>query len=167
MSACYPYAGFWRRFFAFIVDSILLGIPLNGLYFLLLWPSLKLLVQAPSSAAGMPPEMALKVQAISWGFQLLSIAVFWLYYALMESSSKQATLGKMLLGIKVVGAQGQRLSFWHATGRTLGKIVSGFTFYIGFMIAGANKHKQALHDILASAYVVDKHYEEVMKNMEV
>ncbi len=156
MSKIYPYAGFWRRFGAFLIDSIILSVPLNGLYFLFMWPHLQTLMTQPPAAQG---DM-LQFQAISWGFQILSLLVFWLYFSLMESSRHQATLGKMVLGIKVVDAQGKRLSFAHATGRTLGKIISGLTLYIGFMIAGANKHKQALHDIMASAYVVSKHYEE-------
>ena len=162
MSKIYPYAGFWKRFGAFIVDSFVLSIPTTIIGGLWAYASIRPLLhmgpgQAPSPDVLMP--IMLKFYSGMIIFQLLSLVLFWLYYALMESSSTQATLGKRVFGIKVVGASGQRITFWHATGRTLGKFISGMTLYIGFLIAGANKHKQALHDIMASTYVVDKNYQ--------
>ena len=71
----------------------------------------------------------------------------------MESSSRQATLGKMGVGIKVGNANGQRITFVNALGRYLGKILSTLTLLIGFMMAGWDSKKQALHDKLASTYV--------------
>ena len=56
---------------------------------------------------------------------VVGLGVWWLYYALMESSQKQATLGKMALGIKVTDQHGARISFGRATGRLLAKILSG------------------------------------------
>ena len=62
-------------------------------------------------------------------FSGLSISLMfllpWLYYAVFESSEKQATLGKMALGIKVTGYDGGRISFGKATGRYFAKIISG------------------------------------------
>ena len=162
MSKIYPYAGFWKRFGAFIVDSIVLTIPTMLIYGLWFFISLRPLIamdgQAPSP--DMITPLILKLYGGMFVFQIISLVIFWLYYAWMESSAYQATLGKMVFGIKVVGEQGQRISFWHATGRTLGKFVSGMTFYIGFLMAGANKHKQALHDIMATTFVVSKNHQE-------
>ena len=72
----------------------------------------------------------------------------------MESSSKQATLGKLALGIVVTDLNGNRISFGRATGRYFGKIVSGMIFAIGYIMAGITERKQALHDIMASCLVV-------------
>jgi len=80
----------------------------------------------------------------------------WLYYALMESSNYQATLGKMALSIKVTDMSGNKVSFGKATGRYFGKIVSTIIFYIGFIMAGFTQQKQALHDIMAGCLVVNK-----------
>jgi uncharacterized RDD family membrane protein YckC len=101
------------------------------------------------------------------GFILAAIAAYltailvililqWLYYALMESSNKQATLGKLALGIVVTDLSGGRISFGRATGRYFGKIISGLILYIGFIMAGLTEKKQALHDIMASCLVVLK-----------
>jgi uncharacterized RDD family membrane protein YckC len=78
----------------------------------------------------------------------------WLYFALMESSAKGATLGKMALGLRVTDLSGNRISFGRATGRYFGKIVSGMIFSIGYIMAGFTQQKQALHDIMAGCLVV-------------
>jgi len=85
---------------------------------------------------------------------IISIAVVWLYFALMESSKYQGTLGKLALGIKVTDMEGNRICFGRATGRHFGKIISGMIIYIGYIMAGLTEKKQALHDMLASCLVI-------------
>ena len=58
----------------------------------------------------------------------------WLYFALMESSERGATVGKMALGLRVVTSNGQRLSFMNATGRYFAKIISAIILGIGFLM---------------------------------
>jgi uncharacterized RDD family membrane protein YckC len=77
----------------------------------------------------------------------------WLYFALQESSERQATLGKMALKIYVTDLQGRRISFGQATGRYFGKILSTLILGIGYMMAGFTAQKQALHDMMASTLV--------------
>ena len=77
----------------------------------------------------------------------------WIYEAAMESSSKQATLGKMALGLKVTDLEGRRISFWRATGRHFAKIISGMPLLIGYIMAGFIARKQALHDMIAGTLV--------------
>ncbi len=87
---------------------------------------------------------------------IAALAAGWLYFAIMESSDHQATLGKMALGLVVTDLQGRQITFGRATGRYFGKILSAFIFCIGFMMAGFTERKQALHDMLAGALVVRK-----------
>lgn len=82
------------------------------------------------------------------------MAAGWLYEALMTSSSKQATLGKMALSLKVTDKEGRRLSFLHATGRHFAKMINGFTLNIGYIIAGFTDRKQGLHDMIVGTYVI-------------
>jgi uncharacterized RDD family membrane protein YckC len=84
-----------------------------------------------------------------------SIALGWLYWAFMESSSKQATLGKMALGVIVTDYKGRRVSFGRATGRQLARFISSFLL-IGYIMAGFTEKKQALHDMVAECLVVVK-----------
>ncbi len=80
----------------------------------------------------------------------------WLYYALFESSSKQATLGKMALGIVVTDIDGNRISFGRANARFWSKIISGMILGIGFLMAAFTEKKQGLHDMIAGTLVIKK-----------
>ena len=84
---------------------------------------------------------------------LVTIPTSWLYCALMESSSYQATLGKMIFGMKVTDLCGNRISFARATGRHFAKILSGLILCIGFIMVGLSERKQGLHDLLAGTLV--------------
>jgi uncharacterized RDD family membrane protein YckC len=84
----------------------------------------------------------------------MGIVINWLYYALLESSFKQATLGKMALGLKVTDMEGKRISFGQATGRYFAKILSGLILCIGYLMAAFTEKKQALHDIIVGTLVV-------------
>ena len=77
-----------------------------------------------------------------------------IYHIIMESSSKQATIGKLILNIKVCDLQGERLSFGHSLGRNLAKILSVLTLFIGYLFAFFNKQQQCLHDMVAGTLVV-------------
>ena len=77
----------------------------------------------------------------------------WIYEAAMESSSKQATVGKLVLGLKVTDLEGRRISFARATGRHFSKLLSGMILLIGYIMAGVTERKQALHDMIAGTLV--------------
>jgi uncharacterized RDD family membrane protein YckC len=77
-----------------------------------------------------------------------------IYHIIMESSSKQATIGKLILNIKVCDLQGERLSFSHSLGRNLAKILSVLTLFTGYLFAFFNKQQQCLHDMVAGTLVV-------------
>ncbi|MDP8228497.1 MAG: RDD family protein [Candidatus Electryoneaceae bacterium] len=130
------YAGFWRRFVAALIDGVIVGI----VFFFL------------SSLFGL--------ETMSEDFDLnpisnfISILLGWLYYALMESSVKQATLGKMAIGIIVTDTNGGRISFARATGRHFSKIISAIILMIGYIMAGLSPRKQALHDIITDCLVI-------------
>jgi uncharacterized RDD family membrane protein YckC len=136
-----PYAGFWLRFVAYIIDSILLQIVLGVL----------------SAFLGMGAGLAGAGSDALIGVQLGSVSVMlvgqWLYFAFMESSTWQASLGKKALGLVVTDEHGERISFGRATGRYFGKILSSLILLIGYMMAGWTERKQALHDMLASTLV--------------
>ena len=131
------YAGFWRRVGASAIDSVLL---MGGL----------IVAVIAMSVAGMNDETLGRVYIVaSW-------IGSWLYYALMHSSSYQATIGKRAVGIKVTDLTGERIGFWHATGRQLATILSSLTLFIGFAMAGFTERRQALHDKVAGTLVVSK-----------
>ena len=137
------YAGFWKRLAAFVLDYAIVGVMavlagvVIGLFYRI--------------RAGAPPDDT----ASSVG-TFAVLLIWWLYYALMESSSRQATLGKMALGIKVVDEQGNPVSFARATARNVAKLLSVMILMIGYLMAGFTSRKQALHDMLAGCLVVNR-----------
>jgi uncharacterized RDD family membrane protein YckC len=87
---------------------------------------------------------------------IIRTILHWLYFALMESSTWQATLGKKALGLEVTDLEGKRIGFGRASGRFFGKILSVLILWIGFIMAGFTEKKQALHDMLAGTLVIRK-----------
>lgn len=143
------YAGFWLRFVAWILDIIVVNVA--GLIVGLIVGFAIGLAMA-SSGSGTQ-----QIEKVAGGVgQLLSIVIAWLYWAIMESSPTQATLGKMALGLKVTDVDVQRLSFGRATGRYFAKILSALILFFGFFMAGWTERKQALHDLIANTLVIRK-----------
>ncbi len=161
----YPYAGFWKRVAAALIDRLILAIPcllVAGLLLAPLIPSVLSAISAASAAGtkvNLPPDMVASLNWRGYFLQLLNIVIYWLYFAYMESGPRQATWGKRALGIKVVGADGNRISFARATGRRFASFVSGIPMYFGFFMAGFTQKRQALHDLMADTYVVQKEYQ--------
>jgi Predicted membrane protein/domain len=152
------YAGFWLRLAAFIIDYFVLQVAVGIFTF----PIILTMIGGIIAAAQQPDTTAIVIGILTViGSSiilliLISLTISWLYYAIMESSSRQGTLGKMAVGIKVSDMQGNRISFARATGRFFGKIISKIILYIGFIMAGFTEKKQALHDIISDCLVVKK-----------
>jgi len=85
---------------------------------------------------------------------VISLAIGWLYFALLESSERGATVGKMVMGLRVVTSDGRRLSFMNATGRYFAKILSAIILCIGFIMVAFTDKKRGLHDIIAGTLVI-------------
>jgi len=150
------YATFLQRLVAYIIDLILIGF----LQAVFISPLLGLL--GLGLALGDDFSQSEKITFFSI-FAGVGIAVYlvvfilgWLYFALFESSSRQATPGKIALGIIVADTNGERLSFPKATLRYFGKYLSGMFFMIGYIIAGFTERRQALHDFIAGSIVLKK-----------
>jgi len=135
------YAGLQKRFEAAIIDGLILYI---GRFVITI--ILELIVVLPYGTT---------VGAGVIGTVLYFILV-WLYYALFESSSRQATPGKMVRGIIVTDLEGNRISFRKATVRHFSKILTALTLFITYWLLDFNERKQALHDRIAGCLVVKK-----------
>jgi uncharacterized RDD family membrane protein YckC len=142
------YAGFWLRLVAAVIDALVLVIPS---FAILIFAVMFLGFEPPPPDA---PIGQLPPMRIFLPMEAMFLTVHWLYFALLESSNWQGTLGKRALGVGVTDLQGKRLSFSRASGRFFGKILSGLTFLVGYVLAGFTEKKQALHDILSGCLVV-------------
>jgi uncharacterized RDD family membrane protein YckC len=128
------YAGFWRRVAAALIDGILVGI-VSGIV---------------TAIAGAASDDAVVLA------QILLVVAAYAYYAGMESSAYQATVGKIALGIQVTDLNGNRISFLRALGRNLAEILSALILLIGYIMVAFTEKKQGLHDMIAGTLVVKK-----------
>jgi uncharacterized RDD family membrane protein YckC len=139
------YGGFWIRVVAFIIDFIIVRVVVFPIH----------MIAAALGVAGMMsgvPHIPLAI--LGGGITVIATLFgYWLYEALMESSSYQATLGKMIFGLRVTDLNGNRISFARATGRHFAKWLSGMILCIGYIMVGFTERKQGLHDLLAGTLV--------------
>lgn len=78
----------------------------------------------------------------------------WLYFALQEGGEKGATVGKRVMGIRVLSTEGRPIGFGTATGRFFGNLLNLFTMLIGYLLMFFNARNQCLHDMITSTVVV-------------
>jgi uncharacterized RDD family membrane protein YckC len=149
------YAGFWRRFAAYIIDAIVVSVGLGVVLVVLHLIGVPLFenVQTSTEVEGMSAAAEVTAQPTALAI-IIAIVGEWLYFAGLESSARQATVGKMALGIRVTDLDGGRIGFVSATCRLLAKIISALILYIGFIMAGFTARKQALHDMMCGTLVV-------------
>jgi uncharacterized RDD family membrane protein YckC len=154
-----PHANFGLRFVALLIDEFFAfgaaglagGLVVGaGVIFALLGLATK---TEGGAAGGIVSGLASYFIAVPIAF-----LAYLLYFVKLESGPQQATIGKLILGIKLVDAQtGQRISGGQSLGRFFVKhLFSGWFFSIGFLMALFTDKKQALHDLAAGTLVVRK-----------
>jgi uncharacterized RDD family membrane protein YckC len=154
-----PYGTFWARLVAYVIDTLIIGLPsmialFAALFFLGGFGIM--LHQRRADPDAVRAMMVTLVPIFLLGMLALMI-IHWLYFAGMESSARQGTFGKSVMSLRVADLEGKRISFGHATGRFFAKIVSGMIpFLIGYLMAAFTEKKQALHDLIAGTLVLEK-----------
>ena len=152
--AAWQPGGFWIRVVAVLIDSFVLSVPMLiivGVFGAGLFSSLGDVQSEKHQEAA--AFAGLMIFLVIWP---LFIIVSWLYEALMTASERGATVGKRAVGLRVLKADGTRLSFGRATGRHFAKalITPLIPFAIGYIMAGFTDRKRALHDMIADTVVV-------------
>ena len=134
------YGGFWLRYAAAAIDGVIISA--------ISWAFAAMaLMVSGETRAPFPLWLTLLVL-------VLYLVGGWIYFALMESSEIQATLGKLAVGLIVTDLAGERITFSHATGRYFGKVISALTVGVGYFMAAFTDRKQALHDVMAGCHVL-------------
>ena len=149
-------AGFWRRTLALLVDSAFLG----ALWLLLAWA-----LRRPLGLDHLPETRIIGVEyvleiALSQGSLLVPLlaveaVVLVLYFTVLQAI-RGWTPGKLLLDLRVIDSQGRPPSLLRSLLRSLGFLLSGLLLGLGFLWVGLDRQRRALHDYLASTYVVSR-----------
>lgn len=85
---------------------------------------------------------------------LVSFLVGLIYFSVLESSAKQATFGKRIVGLRVEGINGAKLTFAWALGRYLSKCLS-YSFFPALLLPLFTKYRQSMHDLMVQTFVID------------
>ncbi len=139
------YGGFWIRFVAKFIDGLILLVPQ------MLTQTLIMAALKPTMSANQPPapgQVALMFVPLIFNFAINGL------YSVILVSRYGATWGKMAVGLKIVTENGGKLTVGRATGRFFAELVSGFTMLIGYIMAGFDAEKRALHDRICSTRVI-------------
>jgi len=133
------YAGFWRRFWAVLIDVIVTYFPIA---------TVRVLLGLPVSGSFDPTVPA------AWWSGAFEMVIDWLYAALLISSPWRATLGQAVMDLHVTDLNGDRISFGRATARYLAQILNLLTLGFGILMQVFSPRRQALHDLVSGTVVV-------------
>jgi len=142
MSKNVKFSLFLKRIGAFIVDNVIVFF----IFFILslILSIIGLRVNHPEGAS------------IVLFIYFVIFVIMWLYYSLLESSSKQATFGKLMFGLIVTDLNKNRVNFVKSSLRFWAKIISNIIFGIGYLMPLFTERNQALHDMIAKCLVLNK-----------
>jgi uncharacterized RDD family membrane protein YckC len=137
----FVYGGFWIRSLAYIIDAILIG----AIRSIILIPLGIGIIERPFASPWFFMHLG-QAELAGVALSLCYFVFFWTQYG--------ATPGKMILKLKVVNPLGGPITVGQAVGRYFSQILSGLIFGIGFMMAGWDEEKRALHDRLCDTRVI-------------
>jgi uncharacterized RDD family membrane protein YckC len=140
------YAGFWIRFVARIIDAVIT----TCVFYIITLPLAGLIGLGRLS----DPARALSVGLGAMGVYFMLSFALGIAYEVYFVSTKGGTPGKLILGLKIIRVDGSMLSAGQAVGRYFAYVLSTFTFMIGFIIAGFDPEKRALHDRICDTRVI-------------
>jgi uncharacterized RDD family membrane protein YckC len=152
------YGGFWVRFGAYMIDMVIL-------FFLRLpvqiaWQIYSFSVMASiareARQPGPFPFGASQAFWIAYGLYALLIFLISFAYFVFFVGKYGATPGKMALKLRIVRADRSKVSYWRATARYFAQALSGFTIYLGYIMAAFDSEKRALHDYICDTRVVKR-----------
>ncbi len=132
-----------QRTLAFIIDYLLLSIVMEVIAFQLGW------VTWPSGGKFAWPDndTMFKMQALFYGIYII-------YNVLFEQIGWKATIGKKILGLRVIDVNGEKISILQSLGRNVGAILSIALTMIPFLSIFGSEYKQEWYDNLAKTYMI-------------
>ncbi|HEX2099557.1 MAG TPA: RDD family protein [Candidatus Synoicihabitans sp.] len=145
------YGGFWMRFLAKLIDGVILAIIGNIIGMVFLAGNFAELQRLdPEDPAAMAQMFSVLGRFILIS-TVVGLAYHWTFLAAMA-----ATPGKLALGLRIVRADGSRLSHGRIVGRFFAEYLSSFIIYIGYIIAAFDDQKRTLHDYVCDTRVIKK-----------
>lgn len=162
----YQFAGFWRRFVAYMIDGFIMGV-ISVLFMII--AGIAYVAGAMSGDGGaMLAKMADPAQMASltlwmWVFSVVFNMAYFTYF----HGSSGRTPGKRLLGLQVISSEGTPISYGIAFLRSVGYLVSSLVFCLGYIWIGFDKKKQGWHDKIAGTVVIIREPQETVAGISI
>lgn len=138
------YGGFWIRFAAKVLDSIILWV-VNTIINLIGG-----FIMVAGAAGNADPGAQIAMRLIVFGVQIMIGITYHAFFV----GKFAATPGKMACKLKVVRADGSRVTYARAIGRYFAEILSGMILYMGYIMAAFDEEKRTLHDRICDTRVI-------------
>ncbi len=144
----YQYGGFWIRFAAVLIDVVILSVVETVINLPLSLAMSGMAMARPSAPTALASMAGLLTVMIMIDFALGLLYESWFV------TKKGGTPGKLALSLQVIRADGTRPGWGLSIGRHLAKFISTLTLMIGYIIAGFDDEKRALHDRICNTRVI-------------
>lgn len=139
--------GIGRRFAAAFIDNIvltLIGLALGFLVFVV-----------AGMTAGALKVRTLNIIDLQIFANVLALFITALYHIVGWGTGGQ-TVGKSMMGIRVIGSNGQPIGLGRATLRYIGQMISSLVLMLGFAWVAFDERRQSWHDKIAGTLVVSQ-----------
>src|SRR5262245_23866422 len=146
-----PYGSRGLRLLAYLLDMIPLVVLVFGLFYLFLGFDAVLMKYLQNRHV---PAVRREFMAQRNNIRNCALIVYVLYSWLMDASPLQGTLGKHILGLKVVDSAGERLTMARSCARNFAKVVAASPCALGFLPILFRHDRRRRHDLAARTYVV-------------
>jgi uncharacterized RDD family membrane protein YckC len=157
-AALEDYAGFWKRVGAWVIDYVILLVPIT-----IVAVSMGATTAFEHFMAQMHAGTAPAIAAAEYGkavrpATLIALLIGFVYYVAFECSKFQATPGKLAVGLRVTDLDGQRLGVGRAVARNVVRLINVITAllpFICYIVVAWTARKQGLHDLMARTLVLN------------
>jgi uncharacterized RDD family membrane protein YckC len=145
------YAGFWIRLVAKIIDGIIVGM-VNMVFSLIASFAIAMIFMSSNTEQVTFHPGIIGLNLLVGLLQVVTAAAYDTYFI----GKYAATLGKMACGIKIITADGGKVTYLRAFARHFAEWLSKLTLFIGYIMAGFDREKRALHDHICNTRVIKK-----------
>lgn len=152
------YGGFWQRFVAISIDIIILHI-----FTIILFLAGNLIAPLDCGFTYLTDPPSTFIYAIFFPYYGMAVLLNAAYFIYFHGATGQ-TPGKRMLGLRVVRADGEDMTFGTAFLRWVGYIISKLPFFLGFIWVAFDGRKQGWHDKIAGTYVIKTRVYQEMKD---
>jgi uncharacterized RDD family membrane protein YckC len=132
------YPSFFKRFVADIIDASIMSIFASAVVFMMVGNTGSIQAQT--------------------GISIITTIGLFLYWAIWESSDYQASPGKMMMSLRVIGIKGKKVDALQAIGRNAAKFLSIAAVFGGIIAIIFHPERKGWHDSLSSTEVINANY---------